>query len=841
MINGIQPLYAQVNGKVIDAETGDPIPSVNIHYIKNRQYGVTTDIDGRYEISSDITGVDTLVFSFVGFRSERVLIKPGSKRRVNINLEPIDKTLDEVVITSKKSRYRRKNNPAVELMRKVIDAKKNSDLKENDYYSFKKYQKITFGFNNITQEFIDSGFIRKFPLLVKQVEYCPETQKLILPLTYNETVSEHIYRKNPKKEKNFVRGTHSEGFNDFFNTGDIATVVLQRFFTDVNVYDNSIYLLERPFTSPSSEHGAINFYQYFIEDTVMVDGDRCISMTFRPQNVQDFGFTGYLWVMDDGTYRVKKCILHLPVRSGVNFISNMVLEQEFATLSNGQRILVKDNMFVELGAFKEFHNMMIKRTTIYSDFDFSPISEDRFKEKEILREGSRVIDDEQFWAQHRKDSLTYSEAMMPQNMKDMQKTRGFGWIMWIVRAFVENYVETSPNGKKNYFDFGPVNTIVSSNFIDKVRFRLSGQTTANLNPHLFLKGYVAYGIRDEKFKYKGEVEYSFLKKRYSSDEFPRNSLTFSTQYDVMAPSDALFPRDKDNVFVSFKTQTVDQMIYFRNYNLIYDYEFDNHFSISAQLRQMTQNPTGALFYRTLSGLDIYELKQSEATLTLRYAPGETFVNTKQRRHPVNNNAPIFTLMHTSGFKGVFGADYNSNYTELSVYKRFWLNSFGRIDVYGRAGAQWNKVPFPLLITPAANNSYIITKNTFSMINNMEFMNDRFVSLDIQWDLNGKLFNRIPLLKRLKWREVIGFKTLYGTLTSKNNPAKHPGDGALYEFPSRNGQPTSFVMGDEPYMELNVGIHNIFRILRIDYVRRLNYLHLPNVEKNGVRIALQFDF
>ena len=143
------------------------------------------------------------------------------------------------------------------------------------------------------------------------------------------------------------------------------------------------------------------------------------------------------------------------------------------------------------------------------------------------------------------------------------------------------------------------------------------------------------------------------------------------------PSDALLPRDKDNVFVSMKTQTVDQMIYFRQYNVMYDYEFDNHFSISTRLRYMTQNPTGSLFYRTLSGENVTELTQSEATLTLRYAPGEAFVTTKQRRHPVNNNAPIFTLMHTTGFKGLLGGDYESNYTEFSVYKRFWLNSFGR--------------------------------------------------------------------------------------------------------------------------------------------------------------------
>ena len=779
--------------------------------------------------------------SFVGYETVKRAVRAGEKRTVNVSMKSLDRELSELVVKPKKQKYSRKNNPAVELMRKVIAAKGQNDLKNNDYYRYDKYQRITFGFNNITQEFMDSGFLKKYPLLLKQVEFCPQTQTNILPLTYNETSSEHIYRKLPEAERDFMRGTNSEGLNELFATGDIVNIVLQRFFADVNIYDNSINLLERYFTSPLSESHAIIFYQYYIMDTLDVEGDKCIELSFIPRNPQDFGFSGRLWVLADSSYQVKRCLVNLPVRSSVNFISNLVIEQDFATLPNGQRVLVKDNMIAEMGALKRYHNMLVKRTTAYTGFDFSPIADERFEQRETPREGVPQIKDNTFWTQYRTDTLTRSEANMSKMVSDMTKKKGFGWILWIVRAFVENYVETSPPGKKNYVDFGPVNTVVSSNFIDKVRLRASAQTTANLNPHLFLKGYVAYGVRDRKWKYEGEIEYSFLKKQYSPEEFPRNSIAVSTRYDVMAPSDALLPTDKDNVFASFKTQTIDQMSYFRQYSVRYVYEFDNHFGITAQLRHIAQTPTGSLFYRNLDGLMVPKLTQSEATLSLRYAPGEQVVVTKQRRHPVNHNYPIFTLMHTAGFKGVLGGDYASNYTELSLTKRFWLNSWGRIDVYARAGAQWNKVPFPLLITPEANNSYVIQRNMFNLINNMEFMNDRFVSVALQWDLSGKLFNRIPLLKRLKWREVIGFKTLYGTLTDKNNPYKQTGGGELFDFPSRNGMPTSFVMGDAPYMELNVGIHNIFKFLRVDYVRRLNYLDLPNVKKNGVRFVLQFDF
>lgn len=832
--------WGQVKGVVTDAETGDPLPSVNVYYEGQKHIGTVTNINGRYSLRSPLQG-DSIVFSYVGYRTYKAYVKKGERKTLNVKLNDRGRELTELVVKPKRRRYSRKDNPAVALMRKVIAAKDSNDLRENDYYRYDKYQRITFGFNNITQEFMDSGFLRKYPVFLKQVEYCPQTQTNILPLTYNETSSEHIYRKQPEAERDFVRGTNSEGLNQLFATGDIVTTVLQRFFTDVNIYDNSINLLERYFTSPLSSTHAISFYQYYIMDTLMVDGDKCIELTFLPQNPQDFGFSGRLWVLDDGSYRVKRCLVNLPVRSSVNFISNLVIEQDFATLPNGQRVLVKDNMIAEMGALKKFHNMLVRRTTTYSGFDFSPIPDERFEQREQPREGIPEIKDEEFWAEHRTDTLSRSEARMSTMVEDMTKKKGFGWIIWIVRAFVENYVETSPAGKKNYVDFGPVNTVVSSNFIDNIRLRASAQTTANLNPHLFLKGYVAYGVRDRKWKYEGEVEYSFIKKQYSPEEFPKNSIAISTRYDVMAPSDALLPTDKDNVFASFKTQTIDQMSYFRQYNVRYEYEFDSHFGITAQLRHLTQTPTGSLFYRTTGGSDVSDLTQCEATLSLRYAPGEQVVVTKQRRHPVNHNYPIYTLMHTTGFKGVLGGDYASNYTELSVWKRFWLNSWGRIDVYGRAGAQWNKVPFPLLITPAANNSYIIQREMFNMINNMEFMSDRFVSLSVQWDLSGKLFNRIPLLKHLKWREVIGFKTLYGDLTDKNNPYKQAPGSDLFLFPSRNGVPTSFAMGKTPYMELNVGVHNIFKFLRVDYVRRLNYLGLPNVKKNGVRFVLQFDF
>ena len=334
---------------------------------------------------------------------------------------------------------------------------------------------------------------------------------------------------------------------------------------------------------------------------------------------------------------------------------------------------------------------------------------------------------------------------MGQMVKEFQQMKHFNVAMFVLKAFVENYVETSSDPKHpSLVDIGPVNTIFSHNFVDGFRLRASAQTTANLNPHLFAKGYVAYGFKDHRLKGMGELTYAFKKRAYSASEFPLNNISAS-----------------------------------------------NGFGFDLQAHRERDEGVGALFYQPLNGnrkpsADKADHERyfntTDLRLGLTYSPGAKYVNTKQRRILVNNEAPIFTLSHTMGVK-MLGGEHNYNFTEATAYKRVWLPSaWGRMDFYFKAGAQWNKVPYPLLIMPAANLSYVVHKGTFCMINNMEFLNDRYASLMINWDINGKIFNRIPLLRKLKWREVMGVNALWGTLTDKNNPSLHPDDADLYYFP-----------------------------------------------------------
>lgn len=832
-----------IQGVVTDSLTNEPIPYLSVFY-EGKGVGSITDNDGNYKVETR-KGWNKLTFSAVGYVTKVVNIIPGVTKNLNVRMRPDDIMLDEVVVKPKREKYSRKNNPAVELMKKVIAHKKNNKLSENDYYQYNKYQKITMSLNDVTPEMLEKGMYKKMPFLKDQIELCEETNKFILPISVDETASQKIYRKHPKSEKTIIKGMSSTGVNELFATGDMLSTVLKDVFTDVNIYDNDIRLLQYPFISPISSSDAISFYKFYIMDTTFVDKDKCFHLTFVPNNSQDFGFTGHLYVLADSSYTVKKCTMNLPKKSGVNFVDNMDIIQEFEQLPNGEWVLKTDDMIVEMTLMKIMQGFQIRRTTRYSDYAFDELPQQLFKRKGAeIKEADAMMRGDDFWNQYRPVPLTQTESSMDMLVKHLEQMPGFKYVIFVLKAFIENFVETGTKEHPSKVDIGPVNTMISNNYIDGLRLRMSAQTTANLNPHLFFKGYYAYGFKDHRSKYMGEVEYSFNKKEYLPREFPKNSITFSYQYDVMSPTDKFLKTDKDNVFVSFKTSTVDQMSYVRNIALKYENETQFGLKTTVEVKHSTDEPTGGLAYITNDDQKtlVPEIQTMEASLAFRYAPGETFVNTKQRRIPVSFDAPVFTLSHTAGFKGVLGGEYNYNLTEIGLYKRFWFSSWGKIDMFVKGGAQWNKVPFPLLIMPAANLSYILQRETFNLINNMEFLNDRYASLDVSWDLNGKIFNRIPLLKKLKWREAIGFKMLYGHLTDKNNPMKHPGDSELFLFPTRDGRPTSFVMDPKtPYMECSVGIHNIFKILHIDYVRRLNYLDHPDANKWGVRFMVMMTF
>ncbi|MDY3897064.1 MAG: DUF5686 family protein [Prevotella sp.] len=820
----------KISGVVVDAETGDTLLYPSASY-KGHHVAVSGNAMGAYTIQRH-NGWQ-LTFSAVGYKSKTVNVTASTPSVLNVKLKPDTKQLSEVVVKSKRGKYSRKDNPAVELMRRVIEAKKKTDLENHDFLQYSKYQKITLAVNDIKPSDLDSGFFAKKQWLIDQIETSPFNHKLILPVSVDETVTQHIYRKDPKTEKSIIKGQSSTGVNQLIQTGDILNVALKDVFTDVDIYDDYVRLLQYPFVSPIGKN-AIGFYRYYIQDTVYVDRDLCYHLEFLPNNQQDFGFRGELYILADSSLHVKRCDLTIPRRSDVNFVENLHVSQQYTKLANGEWALTVDDMIVEMKLARAFGNFLVTRVTRLSDYAFDEIPRQLFKGKAKERkEADAMMRDEAFWNQYRSVELTKSESSMDAFIHRIEQLKGFKYFIFAGKALIENFVETGDVNHPSKFDIGPVNTMISKNFIDGYRFRLSGQTTANLNKHWFASGYIARGIDSKKTYYDGQLTYSFNKKEYLPREFPKRTITFSSSYDVMAPSDKYMPTDKDNVFTAFKWTTVDKMMFYNRQKLAFEYEQEWGLKTLAYIKREVNEAAGNIEFGR------QKLNTTELSLQLQLAPGRTYINTKQRRLPINLDAPVFGLGHTLGIKGFLGGDYRYNLTEASIYKRFWVGSWGKIDTYLKAGAQWNKVPFPLLIMPAANLSYIVEDGTFNLINNMEFLNDRYASLDVSWDLNGKILNRIPLLKKLKWREYIGVKCLWGDLTDKNNPMlpENVGDPELWQFPQG-----SYVMDPKrPYVELIAGVHNIFKLLHVEYVRRLNYKYLPTAHKDGIRFMVRMTF
>ena len=848
--------YAQhtISGQIVDAKTGEPIPFASAQYL-GHGVGVASDVDGNFSIARH-NGWQ-LTFTSVGYVAHTVQVNSGIKSVLKIALKTDNRMLKEVTIKTKRGRYSRKNNPAVEMMRKVIAAKKQTDLNNRDYYQYNKYQKLTLALNNFKPEVLDSPKYKKKQWLIDQIEACPYNNKLILPVSVDETVSQKIYRKKPHDEKTIIKGINTQGINDLFQTGDILNTVMKDVFTDVNIYDDQIRMLQYPFTSPIGKD-AIGFYRYYIEDTLMVDKDLCYHLHFLPNNQQDFGFRGDLYILADSSWQVKRCEMTIPKKSDVNFVENMQVVQEFTQLPDGEWVLSVDDMFTELKLASFLNEFAVIRNTRLTDYAFDELPKQLFKgSKKEVKDVNAMMRSDEFWNQYRQVELTKAESGMGDFISNLQNVKGFKYIIFGLKALVENFVETGTKKHPSKVDIGPINTMVTSNFIDGIRTRLSAQSTANLDSNLFFRGYVARGWDSKKWYYKGDVIWSFNKKEYLPREFPQRTLTFSSTYDVMSPSDKFMHTDKDNVFTAFKWSKVDKMMFYNRQSLTFEREEDWGFRTTLSMKLEENEAAGNLYFIPLSSpasspslssqaiqpgparAASQKIRTTELRAELRFAPGETFINTKQRRLPINLDAPVFTVSHTLGLKDVLGGQYSYNYTEGSIYKRFWLKSWGKMDFNIKGGIQWEKVPFPLLIMPETNLSYIVQDYTFEAINNMEFPTDRFLSGQVNWDMNGKILNRIPLLRKLKWREWIGFRVLWGELSDKNNPYKdhNIGNPILMYFPEG-----SYVIDPKrPYMELSLGLHNIFKIIHVEYIRRLNYNELPTAHKHGIRFMVRATF
>ena len=832
----VNALGQKITGVILDASTGDSLSLAGVSY-KERKTSTIADLDGLFSIAR-INGA-TLTFSCMGYKDEKVNVTKATPSRLTIKLKPDTKSLQEVVIKAERKRYVRKDNPAVELMKRVIEAKKSTKLENtHDFFQYTKYQKLSMALNDYKVKEIDSTDIAAGKVKwTQQAELSPYNNKMVVPVSLDETVTKHVFRKDPRAEKDIIQGEQSSGLNQLVATGDIVNTTLKEVFQDVDIYDNYVKLLKFPFLSPIGS-GATAFYRYYIIDTVLVERDSCYHLQFTPNNPQDIGFNGDIYILKDSTLHVKKCHLSIPPKSDVNFVSSLHIDQIYSKLPNDEWVLTTDDMWAEMTLLSK--KFLVVRNTRLSDYDFAPLQKSLFRNKaKVIHMADSRNQDEEFWNQYRAVQLSEKEGGLNSFMEKMAKSKAMRIPLFIVKALFENYIETSKAGKPSKFDIGPVTSMFSHNYSDGFRARIGGKTTGAFNKHFFLEGYYTHGFKSHNSYYGVVVDYCFNKKKYSPYEFPMRKIRFESSYEVTSAADRFLQNSKDNLFVSLKTEKVNMQYKTNMQRLSFTWETDYGLNFNTAFKLESNEVAGDLhFIHVTDGREDKTLRTTQWSAEVHFCPGQTYIMTKQDRWPLNKDRPDFVIRHTVGIKGLFGGQFNTNQTDISVFKRQWLGSWGRMDFRVRASAQWNKVPFQFLLTPPMCLSYVEQEGTLNMLHNMELFMDRRVSWSVEWNLNGKIFNRIPLLKKLKLREYIGFKGCWGMLTDKNNPAKNTTDDLLYAFPDNR----SYAIDSHvPYMEFSCGIRNILKLFGVDYVRRLNYLDIPGAKKNGVRFNLTLSF
>lgn len=830
-------------GVVIDSLTNEPIDFVNISE-KGTTNGTITDGDGRF--SMIVKPGSDIQFSYLGYET-RHIITTNHKMNVTVKLVPEDRQLTEVVVKPKREHYKRKDNPAVILIRNVIAHKEDHSPRQNDFFSETRYDNMTYSLNNFNDNHLQRWrkqfkFIDQF-IDTALVSGCP-----VLPVTSDEHVEKHYYRRAGGGLNRTVTEAQQHAGMDDMLPEQLVALLKTEVFPEMDLNEDNIYLYRKKFVSPLSSFGP-TFYKYYILDTLKLeDNQRYIDLGFAPALPQSFGFVGHLYVSLDSTFWVKRAELNIPPDINLNFVRNLHVEFENGRLADSTRVVLGKSFYSELNVTAGSMGLYAQRMIRYSDFDTQAIDSKIFNlpPKSDSREINANSNNLAFWQSHRPMTGYNPDKSVQAMMDKMRKVPLYKYgeiaLTWLFQGFVpvDSRVEET-----SHFLLGPLNATASWNKLEHMRFRTGGITTANVNPHLFAGGYVAWGLEDHKWKGDASLEYSFRRKKLYANEFPIHSLKWESSYDSRNLGTVL-STNRDNFVTSFSRQSDPKYTYVQSHSLLYTLEFWNHFSMKLKGEWMReyQSRLGA-FTLVGSGLakDHYDL--ALATVQLRWAPKETFAQMKTNRIRVDHRHPVFTLTHKIAHQGILGTDFDYQCTEFNFEKRFWLNVLGHADVNLDFGKVWTgNTPYPLLFMPNANPGYTLQLNSFSQLQSMEFAYDQFAHWNIEWRLMGLLFNEIPLFRKLKWREVVSFRGVYGNLSEKNDPDALCADGVtplnpdLLKLPS-NG--TVYRLGDTPYMEVAVGIMNIFKVLRVDYIRRLTYLDHPGISKNGVQIAVAIGF
>lgn len=814
----------KVSGYVFD-EFNQPVSFANVIFSSTSE-GTITDENGKFYLESEETRT-ALTVSFVGYETLNVPLE----KKVNYNLKFILKEeasqLNEVVIISGKQP--KKNNPAIDILRKIWANKRSNGLKQFNQYQYDKYEKVEFDINTIDSALIKSKLFRGMEFVFNEVDTSRVTGKTYLPMFINEAVSS-VYGDNIlNKEKEDLKGNKNSGFSD----NQVIIDFVDDLYADFNVYDNFLKFFDKSFVSPLSRTG-ISTYNYVLADSSYIDNKWCYNIIYYPRRKNELTFKGDFWVADT-TYAVKEINLQASKSANINWVKDIYIEQEFEVLNDSLFLVKRDYMMSDFAFNKKEKSRGIygKRTTLYDNYKFDIPKDKKFYEKEVYNYDKDVYDrDDAFWEANRLEALNKDEKGVYKMLDTLKTVKKFKRLYNLGSILASGYIEfnTLP------LDYGPIFSTFGFNDVEGLRLRTGGRTYFGRNDLWRLEGFLAYGFRDDKFKYGISGKWLLDKKHRliisggNRRDLEQMGASLTNSTDVLgrslASSAVVTVGANDKLTTINLTSFAVEAEPFKNLVL----------RVGANYRTLeSASPTFSLDYNTPTGI-ASEVKQYETTFSAAYFPRRKMTGFGVERKTANDDFARFFAQISRGDKSVLNSDFNYTKVQMSYLQPWQVGGFGRLVSSIEVGKTFGEVPLGLLNVIPGNQTYFSIYNTFSQLDFYEFVSDQYASFHLEHNFNGRFFSRIPFLRKLNLREIISVRGVIANISEENI--------ALNSVPSNPANLQLVAPNREPYYEYSLGIGNIFKVFRIDFNFRGNYKDealYPNARKFGVTGSFGFYF
>lgn len=801
--SGLRAQMTIVTGKVIDKETKEPMPFANLVF-KGTKTGATTDINGNYKIETYYAS-DSLIASFIGYVPQAKKIKKDIKQVVNFELSTSSVIMEEFVV-----KY--KGNPAEDLLEKVIQNKKVNNREKFSYYNYKVYNKVEFDLNNIDDEFKNRKVFKPIQFIFDNIDTTAE--KPYLPMFISESLSEYFYRQSPKTQREFIKATKVSGINN-----ESVSQFLGDMYQNVNIYDNHVLVFGKTFVSPVANFG-LRYYKYYLTDSTFIDNQWCYKLEFRPRHRQEPVFDGVMWIHDT-TYAIKKIDLKIAEKTNINFVNDFSVSQEYALVDGQFWMLSKDKLVVDFEINKRRMGLYGRKTTMYKDIRVNDsIPENIFSGVDdiIVSQDANKFDNA-YWNENRFEKLSEQEKEIYHMIDTLKEVPAVKTLIDIASMILTGYKEFGKVELGQYFTF------LSYNQVEGTRFKFGGRTSNKFARWLEFSGYAAYGVEDEEMKYGGGFRLRLSKE-------PRQIISFNYKNDLEQLGQSQNAFQADNFLASFMRRSPNiKLTMIEKYHFVYDRDWFQGFNNQLIYSNRKLSPRGSLTYTENSTGEIKNvpfIQTSELSYYVRFAYKEKYVSGEFSRVSMGTKYPIFEAQYTRGIRNFLSGQFNYDKIEVSVKDRFRFGTKGYLDWKILGGKIYGALPYPLLELHQGNETYFYDVYAFNLMNFFEFASDQYATLMLTHHFDGFFLNKMPLFRKLKWREVASGKAVIGTLDKSRHEA-------IMLLPDN-----MFELAD-PYAEVAVGVENIFRIFRIDLLWRMTHHHHPNIAKYGIRGTFEIKF